>query len=243
MQGCTMFLALNHKGVHMVSTRHHRPAGYWIFSMLVSLLCFLVPCTGAWSQGKRLQTDDTRQRSAGQGLYVAVQEGRLSVDLQEADMAEVLTQIGRQAGIRVSSGPSSGKKVSARFSGVELEEGLRRLLRSVSLSHIFMYASRPAGSVTISEVRVLGEGKEAPPPPATLAEPGLHGNEQNIGAPGGRGRRQAPELVQPVQEPTPEPVQGEPSEVTRRVREVFQLSKGMGNRSPNGLESSPNEAK
>ena len=155
----------------MVSTRHHRPTGYWIFSMLVSLLCFLVPCTGAWSQGKRLQTDDTRQRSAGQGLYVAVQEGRLSVDLQEADMAEVLAQIGRQAGIRVSSGPSSGKKVSARFSGVELEEGLRRLLRSVSLSHIFMYASRPAGSVTISEVRVLGEGKEAPPPqPPSLSQ-------------------------------------------------------------------------
>ena len=227
----------------MVSTRHHQPNGYWIISMLVGLLGFLVLCTGAWAQGKRLQTDDTRQKSAAKGLYVAVHEGRLSVDVQEADMAEVLAQIGQQAGIRISSGPSAGKRVSARFSDVELEEGLRRLLRSVSLSHIFMYASRPAGSVTISEVRVLGEGKEATPPPATLAEPGLHTNEPNTGAPVGKGRRQAPEVVQPVQEPTSEPEQREPSEVTRRVREVFQLSKGMGNKSPNGQESSPNDTK
>jgi len=227
----------------MVSNRHHRYKGYWIFGIAVGLLLLLIPGTEAWSQGKGVQTEDTRQKSAAKRLYVAVQEGRLSVDLQEADMKEVLAQIGRQAGIRISSGPSSGKRVSARFSGVELEEGLRRLLRAVSLSHIFMYASRPAGSVTISEVRVLGEGKEATPPPATLAEPGLHTNEQNTGAPVGKGRRQAPEVVQPVQEPTPEPGQEEPSEVTRRVREVFQLSKGMGNRPPNGQESSPNETK
>jgi hypothetical protein len=211
--------------------------------MLVGLLCCLVPCTGAWSQGKRLQTEDTHQKSAAKRLDVAVHEGRLSLDLQEADMEEVLAQIGRQAGIRISPGPSSGKRVSARFSGVELEEGIRRLLRSVSLSHIFMYARKSAGSVTISEVRVLGEGKEPTPPPASLAEPGLHTNAQDIGAPVGKGRRQAPEVVQPVQEPTPESGQGEPSEVTRRVREVFQLSKGMGNRSPSGQESSSNETK
>jgi hypothetical protein len=158
-------------------------------------------------------------------------------------MAEVLAQIGRQTGIRISSGPSSGKKVSARFSGVELEEGLRRLLRSASLSHIFLYASIPAGSVKISEVRVLGEGKETSPPPATLAEPGLHANERNTDVPSGRGRSPAPEVVQSVQEPTPEAGQGEPTELTRRVREVFQLSKGMGNRPSNGQESSSGETR
>ena len=97
--------------------------------------------------------------------------------------------------------------------------------------------------MTISEVRVLGEGKDATPRPATVAEPGLQENEQNTGTPVGRGRRQAPEVVEPVQESTPDPGQGEPSEVTRRVREVFQLSKGMGNKPPSGQESSPNETK
>ena len=227
----------------MVSTRHHQYIGYWIFGIVAGLLVLLSPCTGAWSQGTGRPAEGTRQRSAAKGLYVVVQEGRLSVDVQEADLGEVLTQVGRQAGIRISSGPSSGKRVSTRFAGVELEEGLRRLLRLASLSHIFLYTNGPGGTVTISEVRVLGEGQDTTPRPATVVEPRVQENEPNAGTPVRKGRRQAPDVVEPVQESTPDPVQGEPSEVTRRVREVFQLSKGMGNRPPNEQESSPNETK
>lgn len=227
----------------MVSNRHHQYKGYWIFGIVAGLLVLLIACTGAWSQGKGLQAPDTRQRSAAKGLYVVVQEGRLSVDLQEADLGEVLTQVGRQAGIRISSGPSSGKRVSARFASVELEEGLRRLLRLASLSHIFLYANGPGGTVTISEVRVLGEGQDTTPRPATVVEPRVQENEQNAGTPVRKGRRQAPEVVEPVQESTPDPGQGEPSEVTRRVREVFKLSKEMKGKPADGQESSPHEAK
>jgi len=227
----------------MVSNRHHQYKGYWIFGIVAGLLVLLIPCTGAWSQGKGLQAQDTRQRSAAKGLYVVVQEGRLSVDLQEADLGEVLTQVGRQAGIRISSGPSSGKRVSARFASVELEEGLRRLLRLASLSHIFLYANGPGGTVTISEVRVLGEGQDTTPRPATVVEPRVQEIEQNAGIPVRKGRRQAPEVVEPVQESTPDPGQGEPSEVTRRVREVFKLSKEMKGKPADGQESSPHEAK
>jgi hypothetical protein len=227
----------------MVSNRHHRYTGYRIFSISVGLLCLLIPCTGAWSQEKGPQAQDTRQRTAAKGLQVVVQEGRLSVDVQEADLGEVLAQIGRQAHIRISSGPSAGKKVSARFSGVELEEGLRRLLRLASLSHIFLYANGPGGRVTISEVRVLGDGQDTTPRPATVAEPRVQDNEQNAGTPVGRGRRQAPKVVEPVLESTPDPEQGEPSEVTRRVREVFQVSKGMGRKPADDQASSSNETK
>jgi hypothetical protein len=225
----------------MVSTRHEQHNGYWVFSMLVGFLCLLVPCMGAWSQGQRLQTEDMRQKSAAKGRYVAVHEGRLSVDLQEADMAEVLAHIGQQASIRIISGPSTGKRVSARFSGVELEEGLRRLLRSAALNHIFMYARRPSGAVAISEVRVLGEVKEATPPPATTAEPGLHTNAEPGEAPVGKGRRPAPQVVQPVEEVPFESGQVDPSEVTRRVREVFKLSKEMGAKPADGQGASPYE--
>lgn len=226
-----------------MSNRYHQYKGYWIFGIVAGLLVLLIPCTGAWSQGKGLQAQDTRQRSAAKGLYVVVQEGRLSVDLQEADLGEVLTQVGRQAGIRISSGPSAGKRVSARFASVELEEGLRRLLRLASLSHIFLYANGPGGTVTISEVRVLGEGQDTTPRPATVVEPRVQENEQNAGTPVRKGRRQAPEVVEPVQESTPDPGQGEPSEVTRRVREVFKLSKEMKGKPADGQESSPHEAK
>jgi hypothetical protein len=227
----------------MVSNRHHQYKGYWIFGIIAGLLVLLIPGTGAWPQGKGLQVEGTRQRSAAKGLNIVVQEGRLSVDLQEEDLGEVLTQVGRQAGIRISSGPSSGKRVSARFASVELEEGLRRLLRLASLSHIFLYANGPGGTVTISEVRVLGEGQDTTPRPATVVEPRVQENEPNAGTPVRKGRRQAPEVVEPVLESTPDPGQGEPSEVTRRVREVFKLSKEMKGKPADGQESSPNETK
>jgi hypothetical protein len=215
----------------MVLNRHHRCKEYWTFGILAGLLFMLIPCTGAWSQGKGLPAQDTHQRSTAKGLYVDVQQGRLSVDLQEADLGEVLAQIGRQAGIRMVSGPSSGKRVSARFAGVELEEGLRRLLRLASLSHIFLYAHGPAGTIAISEVRVLGEGKAEPPRQATVADRGSSAASEVP--------QLVPEAVEPAQEPTPDPGQGEQSEVTRRLREVFKLSKEMGRKPPDGQESSP----
>jgi hypothetical protein len=229
------------QGAQIVSNLYHRDQGYRIFGILAALLLLLIPCTGAWSQGTGRPAEDTRQRSAAKGLYVAVQEGRLSVDVQEADLGAVLAQIGRQAGIRISSGPSSGKRISARFAGVELEEGLRRLLRLSSLSHIFLYAKGPAGTVTIAELRVLGEGKDTSPRPATVVEPRLEENEQHTGASVRKARRQALGVVEPVQEPTPDAEQREPSEVTRRFREVFKLSKEMGGKPADDHATTPLE--
>jgi hypothetical protein len=89
----------------------------------------------------------------------------------------------------------------------------------------------------------LGEGKDTSPHPATGVEPRLEENEQNTGTPVRKARRQAPGVVELVQEPTPDAEQGEPSEVTRRFREVFKLSKEMGGKPAEGQESSPNEPK
>src|SRR5262245_46106020 len=178
----------------MVSARHHRYTGYQICGILAGRLVLLIPCTGVWSQEKGLQAQDTRQRSVAKGLYVIVQEGRLSVDLQEADLGEVLAQVGRQAGIRISSGPSAGKRVSARFAGIKLEEGLRRMLRLASLNHIFLYAPGPAGKVAVSEVRVLGEGKDTSPRPATATDRDSSPTSPPL----------IPSVVAPVQPSTPE---------------------------------------
>src|SRR4051794_37324040 len=189
-------------GAEMGANRQHRCQGYRLVGLVAGLLGLLTLGTVSWSQGTGRQAEDTRQRRAAQGLQVVVQAGRLSVDLQEADLGEVLAQIGRQAGIRVSSGPSSGKRISARFAGVELEEGLRRLLRLASLSHSVLYATGPAGTVAMTEVRVLGEGKDPSPRPATGVEPRVEANEPTTGAPVRKARRQAPEVVAPVQEPS-----------------------------------------
>jgi hypothetical protein len=55
--------------------------------------------------------------------------------VQEADLGEVLAQVGRQAGIRISSGPSAGKRVSARFASVENGVG-EKFIATGYLPHI-----------------------------------------------------------------------------------------------------------
>jgi hypothetical protein len=118
----------------MESRRPHRVQRDRIVPMGVALLALLFPGTSAWSQRPGQPAEAARPRRAATGHSVVVHDGRLSVDLQDADLGAVLAQIGRQAGIRMSAGPSAGARVSARFADVELEAGLRRLLRLASLS-------------------------------------------------------------------------------------------------------------
>jgi hypothetical protein len=248
-----------------VSTQPHRDQGYGFVGILAGLLCLLILGAGALVQGTGLPVEDMRQRHGATGLQVVVRDGRLSVDVQEADLGEVLAQIGRQANIRIVSGPRVGTRVSARFAGMEIEEGLRRLLRLASLSHLFRYAPGPSGKVVLAEVRVLGEEKTAPPPqdappPATIAKSVVPVHEPDPVTPGRKSRRQArtgsakpvgsaegevaepvPEIVEFVQEAIPDPVQEEPTEITRRIREVFSLGIQMRTRPPDDQASSPYE--
>ena len=218
----------------MEATRQHHRIGYQFCSIVAGmLLLLLLPGTGAWSPGTSLQAEDTRPRRPAAGRAVVVQEGRLSVDVQGADLGEVLAQIGQQAGIRISAGPSAGKKVSARFADVELEEGLRRLLRLASLSHLFLYAPGPAGTVAIAEVRVVGEGTATPPRQGTVADRGFSAARE-VPEP-------IPDAVESAPEPPPEPGQAETSEAMRRVLDAFTRSKQMGASPPDG-QSSPQPA-
>ena len=139
----------------------------------------------------------------------------------------------------------------SRFEGVELEEGIRRLLRLASLNHIFLYARGSTGRVTIAEVRVLGEGKDATPSQATVAEPGVQeqGIEQQT-IPDRKSPRQArreSDVLQPVQvvvpETTADQAPAELTEVTRRIRDVFKRGKEMGREPADSQESSPSEPK
>jgi hypothetical protein len=224
----------------MVSTRPHHRTGYRVSGLLAALL-ILLSVAGAWPQGQSLQADD--QRRAAPGRAVVVQGGQLSVDLQGADLGEVLTQVGRQAGIRIAAGPSAGKRVSARFADVELEEGLRRLLRLASLNHVFLYAPGPAGTLAITELRILGEGAAGSARSSTGDEPDpALQKERRRARPEGPSGREVPELVpevvEVIPERTPEPVQSEPSEAMRRLLDAFTRGKQMGERPPAG--ASPN---
>jgi type II secretory pathway component GspD/PulD (secretin) len=214
----------------MEANRQHRRIRYWLCSIVAGLLVLLTGMS-AWSSGKGLYAEAARPQRVAPGRAVVVHQGQLSVDVQAADLGEVLSQIGQQAGIRISAGPSTGKRVSAQFADVELEEGLRRLLRLASLSHLFLYGPGPAGTVAITEVRVLGEGTADPPSSTPVAKPGFSAAHE-VPEP-------VPGAVESAPEPTSEANQAGPSEAMRRVLDAFTRSKQMGARPPDGRATTP----
>jgi hypothetical protein len=84
-------------------------------------------------------------------------QGRLSVDLWEADLEEGLAQIHQQAGIAISVSLGPEHTVSVQLTDVALDQGRHRLLQLASQSCAMLYAPGPTGEVTLQEVQVFAE--------------------------------------------------------------------------------------
>ena len=139
----------------MITTRPHRRQGHGLWGGVASLLVILllVPGVRPWA-GAAPPKDISVQRRAPR-LQVAVHQGRLSVDLWEADIGEVLAQIHQQAGISIRVSPGPEHTVSVQFTDVALDQGLRRVLQLASRSYAMRYAPGPTGEVTLQEVQVF----------------------------------------------------------------------------------------
>jgi hypothetical protein len=144
----------------MVTTRPHRRQGHRIWgggaSLLVILL--LVAVARPWAGASRMQ--------------VTVHQGRLSVNLWEANLGEVLAQIHQQAGIAIRVRPSIEHTVSVQFTDVALDHGLRRLLQLASRSYAMRYAPGPTGEVALQEVQVFAGAPAGDQSPARAAHAG-----------------------------------------------------------------------
>jgi type II secretory pathway component GspD/PulD (secretin) len=144
----------------MVTTRPHRRQGDRIWGGVASLLVIL------------LLVSVTRPMVGASRLQVAVHQGRLSVNLVEADLGEVLAQIREQAGIPILISPSARERVSIQFRDLALDQGLRRILQRVSRSYAIRYAPSPAGDGAILEVRVFEEAHIGSPLPVVAERAG-----------------------------------------------------------------------
>jgi hypothetical protein len=133
----------------------------WLTSILASLFMTLIPWLGHGAQG---QVAESQQD-------ITVYQGRLSVHLQEADVRDVLTAIGLQAGITIFADLRPGIRVSTHFSGMVLDEGLRHLLRRASLNSTMVYTRGPAWVVMLTAVYVFEESTGPAPHPQLAAEP------------------------------------------------------------------------
>ncbi len=70
--------------------------------------------------------------SAQEPLKVEWMEGRLSVTAEETPLAQVLQEVARQTGLEARGLERLQEKVSVRFSGLPLREGLQKLLAHVN---------------------------------------------------------------------------------------------------------------
>jgi hypothetical protein len=205
----------------MMVTRHNRPAASWMIGLMAGLLWLLIPWLAAWSHGDNPTAESPHPKAGERQLHVEVYQGRLSVDLRQADVAEVLALIGRQAGIPVNFGAGSGKSVSAQFTDLELDQGLRRLLRFASLSHAIRYSRGGAGAVTMEEVRVFEETKGEPPLPRGGARRDAAEREDKAGQHLAPPPAHAPSAIPPA-------TGWEQSEAARHLHEVLEWAQQHG---------------
>jgi len=149
-------------------------------------------------------------------LHVEVHQGRLSVDLREADVEEVFDQIRQQAGVPITGSPSATETISLQFTDLVLEEGLRRVLQRASLSYAMLYAPDRAGGVVMREVHVFGRTREEGQDPLVA--------ERAVGAPMIEAGQRFVEVLRQPQAAGPPVAREEASDGGSRFREALKHS-------------------
>ena len=142
----------------------------FITSILVGASFVLCPMSvlsvGATSQGEG--TPSISQHNGiieKPGLYLSLQKGFLSVDIDNARLEDVLKAIARQRGfkrLKVQGNAALVNKISIRFQNLPLDQGIQRILRGRSYSLIYAQPKWDRGkaiSTTLEEVRIFGVGK------------------------------------------------------------------------------------
>ena len=125
-----------------------------------------VPC--ALAQGSGVAETGPTHEGAG----VAFAHGRLSVDVQDADFSAVFRDIVSQARIEVSNLDSlAGRRISVRFTGLPVVEGLRRLLRVARVPGYVLITAHMNGRVKIRRILFLDGNVAAAAGPRVAAEP------------------------------------------------------------------------
>jgi hypothetical protein len=223
-------------GEEMATYRWQPRGGRWITGFLAGFLFALGPWLGDGANGEEPAASAARDGVLAQRPRITVQQGRLTVSLRGADVRTVVTEIGQLAGIPVMLGLIPERRVSAEFTDVALEEGLRRLLKLAALNHTILYAQGPAGKLVMKKVLVFGTEQGGMPRPPTAAE----ADREERPAEASQHLRQAAipgdaaspaadnaasavmtglrEALQRGREQRPHPRDGEESEAVRRVR-------------------------
>ena len=94
--------------------------------------------------GAGLATDVAPPVFSAPPELVAIQEGRVTVNAQDAELADVLSELGVRAEFEVRISGALGR-VTATFTAISVEQALKRLVRDHEL--MLIYHAPPGGSV------------------------------------------------------------------------------------------------
>jgi hypothetical protein len=97
---------------------------------------------------------DAPKVPAPPGQVVIVKGERLTVDLRDAELADVLFQVAKAAGFHLTTTGELGR-VTAAFSASTVEDGLRRLVQDHEMMLVYGPARRSAGPAVLMEVQVF----------------------------------------------------------------------------------------
>jgi len=169
--------------------------------LLYRLLCLLlvlaaVPASGAGPAQKDMDEDmDDEEETVEtavpeppkQVMTIEVRENLLSVELENVDFGAVIRAIAEKARFKVEgSGPVFGKKLNTKFSDIEIDRGVARLLTLLKESNYSInYDSKGA----ISKLEIL----------STAGSPAASGTRPATGV----GAPVRPQIQQPVRQPAP----------------------------------------
>jgi hypothetical protein len=103
------------------------------------------------------------------GIFqVNVTQGFLWLNAEQAPLAQVLREIGRQGGIDVETNIGPEQTITARLDRVPLEDGIRQLATNVS---VFYAQGGNAQNQRIAKIVVLSEGSGVASRPNVAPEP------------------------------------------------------------------------
>ncbi len=151
------------------SLSSYRASLCWGVALGLFLCMNCYAATGALS--KQSPSQELRQRDGAQArASITVADGRLTVNLRQAELREVLSRIGQEAGFSLMMASTAGETISVQFTDMALIQGLRRLLRLASLSYAMVYDAEADPRGGLQELWVFSIGNKGTPDfPTTVA--------------------------------------------------------------------------
>jgi hypothetical protein len=142
------------------------------WGITLSLLLSVSYSAAPVALSKKSQSQEVRQGDGVQARSsITVVDGRLSVNLSQADVRKVLSRIGEKAGFSLMMASTAGETINVQFTDMTLIQGLRRLLQLASLSYAMVYDAKVDTGGGLKELWVFSSGRGgAPDLPRVVAD-------------------------------------------------------------------------